>query len=206
MLSHNVQLWPSCRQSPHHNTCKTASFLHQACKRFPVIVAKTVRLRLALARQLLADPDLDRMKILYLIRDPRATMNSRFAVGNWCTLAEDCISPDRLCTDLLGDLESFEMLTVAYPGRLALVKYETLASEPHETFQEIFRFLNLPFLPSVNETLHNHTTSNRDETWSTFRQSTDRVELWKTNMNRTQIDRVQRYCSTVLDRLGYSLV
>lgn len=49
-----------------------------------------------------------------LVRDPRATMNSRLSSVKWCSQSIDCIDPGRLCADIQNDLEAFESLSAEF--------------------------------------------------------------------------------------------
>ena len=73
MTRYNTQLRTTCSNSSGatFDICKEPDFLQQACGRFPTLLSKVVRLRLASIKSLLNDPQLDGMKIIYLVRDPR---------------------------------------------------------------------------------------------------------------------------------------
>ena len=206
MVSHNVQVWEACVQGPNRNTCSNTTFLQQACNRFPIIASKIVRLRLNLTRQLLEDPSLPDLKILYLVRDPRATMNSRLSSVKWCSSSPDCINAGRLCNDLHSDLDAFEALSQVYPSRVALIKYETLANMPQMTFRAIFDFAGLTFTRRIQELVLRHTSRNEEQPWSTVRKSSERVNLWKAKLSKEKIADIQLVCASVLARLGYQLV
>ena len=203
LLEHNVQLWSSCLQQ---STCTDSTFLQQACGRFPTVLVTTVRLRLALTEWLFNDPLYEKLRVIYVVRDPRAIMHSRMEMAGWCNGTKDCIDPSQLCKDIIADLDAFEMLVFLHPGRLAFYKYETLASEPQKTFEEIFKFSQLPFLAAVNQTINQHTTQYRNVTWDTRRLLATRIEEWKKKLPREEIDRIQNVCSNAINRLGYSLM
>jgi Sulfotransferase domain len=167
------------------------------------VAAKIVRLRLNLTRSLLEE--FRRVKIVYLVRDPRATLNSRTAFG-WCTKSRDCMEPKRLCDDIDRDLDAFWELSKVYPDRLMLVKYETLASEPLETFESIFHFSGLSFSPSVRETIRLHTSRNKKGAASTFRKSSEPIDRWTRKLGWLKIRRIQSVCSSVLERLEYHVL
>ena len=193
-------------EGPNLNVCKDPVYLRQACERFPLVLSKIVRLRLILAQGLLDDPELDRLKIVYLVRDPRATYNSRIGVSEWCGKSKECMDPAMMCNDIQTDLDAMEMLSASYPGRLALIKYETLAQNPQKTFEDIFKFAEMPMLPSVTEEIRKHTSHVEGNVWATYRKSADRINMWKTQLSRENITYIQNYCSNVLMRLGYSFV
>lgn len=53
LFSHNHRLWKQCKMSPHN--CFRPEFLNKFCKLFPMQSMKVVRIRLALAEELLMD-------------------------------------------------------------------------------------------------------------------------------------------------------
>ena len=87
-----------------------------------------------------------------------------------------------------------------------LVKYETLAAEPLETFEKIFNFCELPFIPSVQKVILKRTSRHIAGESSTFRVSSERIDRWKTEMSKETAADIQRVCLPVLQRLDYKLV
>lgn len=202
MLSHNAQVWQACVLGPNRNVCSLSSFLEQSCHRFPAMTMKMVRLRLNLTRELLVDDP--SVKVLYLVRDPRATMNSRLSSVKWCSQSVDCIDPARLCADIQNDLDAFESLSADYPDRLALIKYETLAKFPHATFRAIFDFAGLFYTQRIRQEVERHTSRDENHPWSTVRKSAERVDLWRQKLDGKSVSEIQSVCSDVMARLGYS--
>ena len=201
---YNLQTWKACNDSDRQE-CVAPSFLERACDRLPTIVAKIVRLRLNLTRELLEDPQFRHLKVIYLVRDPRATWNSRDQSG-WCTMSPECIEEQVLCDDLLSDLNAFRNLSRSFPGRLKLVKFEDLASEPLKTFESIFNFVDLPLLPPIRDSIQIHTSRHEGGETSTFRKSSSRIDRWKTRLSGDKVASIQAACQSVLSRLDYSLV
>ena len=95
----------------NHKICSNPKYLDNVCSLFPIQLAKTVRLPLVWAQFLLDDiPDL---KIVYLVRDPRANLQSRKG-RDWCVQTPFCHNPDNLCSDLVNDYYSFLELKKSY--------------------------------------------------------------------------------------------
>ena len=149
---------------------------------------------------MLENPQFKHLKIIYLIRDPRGTMNSRIQSHFGCT---SCKDPVKMCSNFKSDLDAFDILSKEFPGRLLLIKYESVAEQPHETFQQLFEFADLPVFSSIMQEITNHTTQNEDGFWSTHRKSSERVDLWKKTLSKRMTNTIQNYCSSVLKRLGY---
>ena len=122
---------------------------------------KIVRLRLNLTATLLEE--MNDLKVVYLVRDPRGVMNSRLGSVDWCSRSVDCIEPARLCSDVSSDLDSFEVLKDRFPDRVALVKYETLAKEPQTSFESLFSFAGLSYLQRIRTIVDRHTSRDVDQ-------------------------------------------
>ena len=57
------------------------------------------------------------LKELYLVRDPRATLQSRKG-RDWCVATPSCHKPETLCGDLVNDFDSFLDLRKTFPDRI----------------------------------------------------------------------------------------
>ena len=77
---------------------------------------KTVRLRLNLTREIIEDSSLN-VQVLLLIRDPRATLQSR-KHRKWCPGKPDCDQPELLCSDLVNDYYAAQQLMKEHPKRI----------------------------------------------------------------------------------------
>jgi carbohydrate 6-sulfotransferase 6 len=97
--------------------CTDPVFLNALCSIYPVHFMKTVRLAVNLTRPLLLDRTFDDVKVLYLVRDPRATLNSRKS-RDFCAATPSCIKAESLCSDLVDDFYSLIELQNAFPGRI----------------------------------------------------------------------------------------
>ena len=71
----NSKLWRWCKMSPPSPSCWSPSFLSPFCAIFPSLTVKIMRLQVETAKPLLEKGLVD--KVLLLVRDPRATMESR---------------------------------------------------------------------------------------------------------------------------------
>ena len=77
--NHNFRLWEACKNVlPSYMLCLLPEYVQAVCSRFPIRLIKTVRLRLAEVEPLLTDAALG-LKVVFLVRDPRGTYNSRSA-------------------------------------------------------------------------------------------------------------------------------
>ncbi|XP_069981653.1 carbohydrate sulfotransferase 3 isoform X2 [Penaeus vannamei] len=204
MLGHNKIVWDSCRHGPNTNACYNATFLTQACQMFPIQLVKTVRLRLNLTQLFLNDERMN-LKVVFLVRDPRATMSSRYSSVSWCTDKPDCSSPEVLCSDLEGDLKVATALRQLYPDSFTMLKYEDLASDPQEEIHKLMDFLGLEFSPEIAQYVKETTEKDDNSPWSTKRKSSDRISLWKKQLPLQEIHTIQNACESVIKTLGYEM-
>ena len=95
--------------------CTNPQFLDRLCSIHPIQFGKTVRLPLSYAESILNE--IQDLKELYLVRDPRATLQSRKG-QDWCVATPSCHEPETLCGDLVNDFDSFLDLRKTFPDRI----------------------------------------------------------------------------------------
>lgn len=200
MFMRNTRLWSMCSAMPR-TKCYNADTLARLCSLFPVHVMKVVRARLELLAPLLRDPT---VKLVWLVRDPRAVMSSRASSVTWCdTLA--CKDPGYLCSDLMLDYRTYLLLQEERPDQVLLVRYEDLARDPYGKSREVLEFAGLTFHKRVREYLDDHLTSDEDEPWSTRHDPKTRVGRWMKLMKFDDVVRTQYHCKAIMKNLGYRL-
>ena len=89
---------------------------------------KLVRLRVGLTEELLKDYKLD-VKVLLLVRDPRAVLESRKHKQDFFPNCSDCHDPAVLCGDMLEDYVAINTLATKYPDRFKAIRFEDLVKE-----------------------------------------------------------------------------
>ena len=205
MTSHNLHVTRACSKASDPYTCRDATYMQQACRRFPIHTAKIVRIRLSLLEPLLADPVFRNLKIAYLIRDPRATMNSRFRTGNdsWCWDVPDCMEPAHLCSDMNEDVVALQNLAAKYKDRLMLLRYETMAVNPQNYFQRVYKFLGIKMPHFVKDIIRELTTKSDAGAYGVVQRPEERLKAWRKELTPTQIKDINQKCAPVIQRLGY---
>ncbi|XP_075875497.1 carbohydrate sulfotransferase 1 isoform X2 [Nelusetta ayraudi] len=121
------------------------------------IVIKTVRIaQVKHLRSLMEDPRMD-LRIIHLVRDPRAIMASRMTTFQdeylrvwkiWNSTGRkpryvDLTEITSICKDMAASAEMAAQGPPWLHGRYLLVRYEDLAFKPEEKAAEIYRFLGL---------------------------------------------------------------
>ncbi|KAG0728670.1 Carbohydrate sulfotransferase 1 [Chionoecetes opilio] len=200
MFMRNVRLWSMCSAMPR-TKCYAPDTLSRLCSLFPVHVMKVVRARLELLAPLLADP---RVRLVWLVRDPRAVVNSRTSSVAWCQ-TRACSDPGYLCSDLTADFSTYLVLKETHPSQVMLLRYEDLARDPYRKSREVLTFAGLTFHARVKEYLDDHLSSDEDEPWSTRHDPKTRVGRWTKVMRFEDVVRTQYHCRSVMRTLGYRL-
>ncbi|NXC37650.1 CHST4 sulfotransferase, partial [Penelope pileata] len=211
----------SCRK-----ICGRYSFtkVEEACKTYSHVAIKEVRFfDLKVLYPLLTDPSLN-LKIIHLVRDPRAVFRSRentvadlkrdsdIVVGSqrmkgetgpYNTMQEICKS----------QVEIYKAGSQAIHGflkdRYLLVRYEDIVRDPLTRAAQMYRFAELHFTPELQKWVHNITHGKRKGGQAFDIGSRDALstsEAWRTTFPFQKIEKVQSVCKDAMDLLGYRLV
>ncbi|KAH3728408.1 hypothetical protein DPMN_054364 [Dreissena polymorpha] len=108
------------------------------------IILKVIRMSIEQAITLL--PFFPNMKIIHLVRDPRAIINSRQVVGE--TTKNDFNAANLqldICSRLEKDLSGTKFLMTFDPSIIKLVQYEDIAEHPVEAAEDLYAFAGLTF-------------------------------------------------------------
>lgn len=230
LLKHNFRLWNVCETLlPAASGCFLPALQSRICSLFPLRVVKTVRLRVSLTEKLLKDTDIN-IKVVVLVRDPRGVMKSRSAMS-WCEQPQ-CANTDVVCKDLKDDYQAAVNLRKKFPGRIHLLRYEDLSTNPYETTDRLLDFLELSRKPVIEEYLLTHTKTKRyeeeearssqnnasglggrkrrpsakDNPYSTLRNSKATAFKWRQTMDMSFMQRIQAVCAEPMNDLGYNLI
>lgn len=205
LFSHNLFLRVTCHSNP--KTCFNPVFVNEVCNRAPVHVMKLTRLHMQhLKAYLEENPDM-KIKVVYLTRDPRGIVSSRWSL-DWCNGTE-CSDPSVLCHEMSEDLKIFEELRNLKPDNFIKVRYEDITLNPESESRKLFKFLKLPFSTIVQRFLKTHTVGRRTDDsnpYSTRRNTTSMAFSWRERFTFKQVVGVQQPCQEVLERLNHSLI
>ena len=205
-FAQNKRMWSHClaegkdKEAIAKSYCWNTEFATHFCKLFPFHSIKTVRLRLNMTETLVTDERLS-VKIMLLVRDPRGTVNSR-KTRSWCKGSPDCADPARLCKEMEADFHAFKDLSKRYPSRYKVVRYEDFSLDPEKHSKDVLQFYGVPFHPNVEKYLQSHTTK---EKGLTGRDSKKAPFLWRHQLSKTAIIKIQEGCETALSLWGYNL-
>lgn len=196
-----------------------------ACQDRSHVAIKTVRIpQVGDLRTLSEDPRLD-LRIIHLVRDPRAILASRMtafadqfrAWKIWNATDRqpryvDLTQITRTCRDMEYSVETGVQRPIWLRGRYLLVRYEDLALNPEDKVKEIYRFLGLDIDNRVLTWISQNTnaTASSSAEWnykySTSRDSKAAAHSWRLRLGFDIVKTVQSLCNTTFALLGYKLV
>ncbi|XP_037087934.1 carbohydrate sulfotransferase 3-like [Pollicipes pollicipes] len=151
----SVSIREACRRFP--DACASRRFLEAACAMHPVRIAKTVRMRMRYLEPLLREEP--RLRVVLLVRDPRAVVRSRRRIA-WCQ--NQCASISSLCAWQEESLLEVQQLERQFPGQLLTVRYEELAQSVAHGARRLFAFLGVPLEESSVRFLLQHSGQERE--------------------------------------------
>ncbi|KAA0192496.1 hypothetical protein HAZT_HAZT003984 [Hyalella azteca] len=166
-----------------------------------------VRLKLELMKPFLEAPVSTNLQLIYLVRDPRAVINSRRSTVKWCKPRDlDCYSPAVLCADMEDDLHAYKTFKKLYPDRVHLVRYEDLMANVSNQVKILTEKMGLDFHPSMQRFVRTHTTKEINSPTTTWRRSKDRLLYWTRRLRASTLREIQLACGTTMEKFGYKLV
>ena len=158
------------------------------CSNSNMNLIKTVRLRSnTLDTLLMTDPNL---KIILLVRDPRAVMNSRWS--NWCGNKPKCKVISQYCTELKEDVIHTLHLAKRFPGKLRIVRYEDLIHNKSQVLTQAYHTLGLTDM-----------TFEKVESFFNKFKFINPSKKWLTKLSESDVERIQRQCTEPMNLLGY---
>ncbi|XP_007897582.1 carbohydrate sulfotransferase 3a [Callorhinchus milii] len=195
----------------------------QACLGQRHMAVKTVRMRqLELLRPLVEDPRLD-LRVIQLVRDPRAVLASRMvafssryvAWQRWGRQdsadppgAEEAAKVRESCESLRASAE----LGLSQPdwlrGRYLLVRYEDITREPLRKAAEMHRFAGITLAREVEAWIRENTQgpqpgTQKGSVYSTRRNSSEQSDKWRLLLPFKLAQAVQGACGPAMQLFGY---
>ncbi|KAG7250619.1 hypothetical protein CRUP_000068 [Coryphaenoides rupestris] len=196
-----------------------------SCRSKGHVAIKTVRIpEIGDLRTLVEDPRLD-LKVIHLVRDPRAILASRmmafsdqFRAWNIWNVTRrqpryvDLNQITSTCKDMAASAAVGLQRPVWLRGRYLLVRYEDLAFNPEDKASEIYRFVGLEKDSRVWSWISRNTNSDMcsasewNYRYSTSRDSRATAESWRLRLDYDIVKTLQNLCNDTLALLGYKQV
>lgn len=176
------------------------------CNNATSIVTKVVRVTVGLVGRMLSK--FPNLKIIHLMRDPRAIINSRMEI--WPSNTKNTLETARsICRKMKEDLMESKRLEAQNPNRVRTVFYEDLAMDPINVTKDLYKFANYEFSSGDEIRIRNMTGSNliiekAKQKWSLFKQSSaDTASKWRQTIPPSVSFLTSMGCSVVYDIAQY---
>jgi len=148
------------------------------------------------------------LRVIHLVRDPRAVALSRMRAGDSFLGAytrssrksaeSNVVAEASLyCHHVTADIRSRLALEREFPDRILLIRYEDVIANPEQTFRDIYKFLDEP-LPRV--TLENM------QKMAQKGQSMNLSTKWQGSMAYKEAVTIVRKCAEFFSLLNISLI
>ncbi|XP_075041983.1 carbohydrate sulfotransferase 6-like isoform X2 [Mixophyes fleayi] len=205
-------------QCSHRCKNTTLDNVEKACRTYSHIVMKTVRiLDLSVLLPLFRDPALD-LRILHLVRDPRAVASSR---KYFSLTTEDLIvlkgnnnnkkaTTDEVMAKVCNAQVAINQVAKAsgdtLNGRYMLIRYEDLVKEPILNVKQIFAFAGLKLNDELERWVFNvtHAEATQEKGFMTFsKKSSKVVQRWRTTLDFQKVKEIESKCEAAMDLFGY---
>ncbi|XP_078581034.1 carbohydrate sulfotransferase 1-like [Branchiostoma floridae x Branchiostoma japonicum] len=186
------------------------------CKRTPNMAVKTIRIQdMTSLEYLLGDPTLD-LKIIHLVRDPRAAITSRLSLKGPRHRPKLPFPPQILNErdiNKLCDWIKKNTVTTDVPspwrGQYTLVRYEDLAEHPELMTKKLYDFLGVPLDDAVLSWVRENTKGDgkpHDQFSTKHHDANATAKIWRYRLSFPAVAKVQEMCRDAMKIVGYKEV
>lgn len=154
-------------------------------------------------------PENGRVYVLYLVRDPRAMIYSRYQKG-WIAphsrreYAVESGEADEAVTKLCTTIELSIGTVLLNPQWIKLVRYEELATNPEKIVRHLFRELRISPSKEVFRWIQSKTHEPVNPvSFSLSRNASLAINSWRKKIPKQLLEIVETRCSLVMKYLGY---
>ena len=151
------------------------------------------------------------VRLIHLVRDPRAVVYSRINSVNW--IKTPYSSKDfqlyvrGICDPIVNNLRIGLFSPPSWlKDRFKVIRYEDLAVNATKTAQELYRFARFDWSTSVDKWINDHerppSSAREWGAYSLYRNASDVIDKWK-RAPKELIKVVEDTCGDLMDMLGY---
>ena len=149
------------------------------------------------------------VNLLYLVRDPRATLHSRYRLG-WVVprirFKEGLVNGEvaarvkKVCDGIELNLGS----VLLQPQSIKLIRYEDMVTNPEVTARDLFSQLRIPMSTDVFRWIYNKTHGPvKLSALSLSRRANVSINSWREKINHQFLQIIEARCARVMKYLGY---
>ncbi|NXG73807.1 CHST4 sulfotransferase, partial [Baryphthengus martii] len=211
-------------------SCKTIcgkypfSKVEEACKTYSHVAIKEVRfLDLKVLYPLLTDPSLN-LKIIHLVRDPRAVFRSRENTVEDLKRDSSIIVRSQGTKGETGPYNTMQVICKSHAeiykagsraipsflkDRYLPIRYEDIVRDPLARAAQMYKFAELHFTPELQKWVHNITHGKGQGARAFDIGSRDALgvsQAWRKTLPFQKIEKVQNVCKDAMDLWGYQLL
>lgn len=197
-----------CFQRPREGggACRRELALRSLCQNATVRIAKVIRSRLSWLEGLLNDTLLQ-VKIVHLLRDPRASLTSIKQLG-WKS------EPLLRCQALEKDIQEYNELLIKYPSKVISFTQESFSVDPVATTRDLHMFLygNDILGTTTHQYLKEHMKASGSrrlpgDTMDTHRNSREEHQAWRWKITGRLLKETEgeAACRAVITQMGHTL-
>lgn len=166
------------------------------------------------------------LKIVHLVRDPRAIVFTHFlrsANESMSNSTEHLKSySKKLCTNMLRNIKFAIAAPSWLQGKYTLLRYEDLGTSPHQIGELVYKFAGVPMAPQVrmwldkiaygggtSSPLMNYQTSSSSSGSMedlVTKNLTSSVHNWRVQLQYQAVRMIESECYEVMNLLGYKIV
>ncbi|XP_030053331.1 carbohydrate sulfotransferase 5-like [Microcaecilia unicolor] len=203
--------------------CGTVPFkkLEEACRNYSYVVLKAVRIfSLEVLYPLLKDPSLN-LKIIHLVRDPRAILSSRESIG-YLNSDDVIVSKAQGSTSNISvvmeeickaQVQIYKLASLNpqpfLKNRYIMVRYEDLVRSPVDLITELYDYIGLTVTTKFKTWTYNvsHGLIPNDKNLMPFSEDSVKVaQQWREKLHFSKVKQVQKLCKQEMEVFGYQLI
>ena len=150
------------------------------------------------------------IRILHVVRDPRASLNSRIKL-RWFPEFNDPNFEENVrnfCKPITDNIEFGKTLVEVLKHRYKLILYRDIAARPLDTAREIFKFAGLNLSQNTLEWIKNMTNPGKTDTkkfksrpYSLIRDAEANIEKWRSESPPERTLIIEKNCQPLLNLL-----
>ncbi|XP_061193459.1 carbohydrate sulfotransferase 1-like isoform X2 [Saccostrea echinata] len=175
--------------------------LEKMCQNSKYRTIKTIRLPMQYVEIYLKR--YPRLKVIHLVRDPRAQVNSIVSLSN--TTRYNVGFAKQKCRAMEGDHYFSEVYRTRYPGRIKRLYYEDLASSPIKTSKSLYDFTGMNFTSAVRNYITGITSMGLHSCaiCSKRANSSEHVEKWRLKLTFSDVHLIDKECKSVYEHYRF---
>ena len=165
------------------------------CSNAKIKLLKTVRVRYNTVKDWIRDSDI---KVIHLVRDPRAILNSRLLL-HWDTEVET------VCRNLNQDLHLSSLMNDQNYYR---VKYEDLVEETTTIVKKLYDFVGMTFTDDVEQHISKLKNGRQDSNifFGVERSAGWNINHWRQRMPMKLIKNIEKSCAKFMKIMKYQMI